>query len=95
MGRMTRTQPDPAEDLDELVKAAVTPGSTPEQVAERVRARRDVHAVTLRTGLVKTDPPMVELQVEFGAGPGQRQTRVHDLTLHPDGTVTWAAAHPA
>ena len=89
------TPPDPAPDLDECVKAAATPGSTPQQVAERVRAQRGVIAVTLRTGLVKTEPPMVELKVEFDAGPGRRGTRVHDLVLHPDGTVSWAAAHPA
>jgi hypothetical protein len=80
--------------LDALVAAAVSPGSTPTQVVDRVRSQRGVRRATLRGGLVKTEPPIVELLVEYGPGSGQQAMRVYDLTLHPDGTVTWAGSHP-
>jgi len=88
-------QPPWAAELDAQVAAAVRPGSTLREVADRIRSQSGVRSATLREGLVKTDPPIVELLVEYEVDPGQHATRVHDLILAPDGTVTWAGDHPA
>lgn len=81
------------DDLDNRVGTVLAAGGTPEQVASTLAASRDVVAAQVRPGLVKTEPPIVELVVERRDEHGEVRSRVYDLTLHPDGRLDLAGAH--
>jgi hypothetical protein len=85
-------------DLDARVAEAVSRFDTPEQVAASLRAQPNVRDATVRPGLVKTDPPLVELRVDQlvpDAGADAVVSRIYDLAVHPDGTLHLRGSHDA
>lgn len=84
-------QDDPASSIDDAVRALLDGGATAARIAERLLAIDGVTAAHVRSGLVKTEPPIVELEVEHGA----EGRRVFDLAQHADGTLHWVGAHDA
>jgi hypothetical protein len=53
-----------------------------------LRALPEVHSVEVRNYLVKTEPPIRELAIQF------RTARfIADITLHPDGSLTVHGLH--
>jgi hypothetical protein len=85
----------PGDDLDSRVARAVASNSTPDDVASALRAHNDIADARARDGLVKTEPPLVELVIEQLEGEGAISTRVYDLRLDLDGTLHLRGSHGA
>lgn len=77
--------------IDDAVRALLEGGATAALISERLLAVGGVTAARVRSGLVKTEPPIVELEVDRGADG----TRVYDLAQHADGSLHWVGAHDA
>lgn len=83
------------DDLDAIVQEALTGGATP---VDLERTLRDVPGVTdaqLRRGMVKTEPPILELDVELTPADGPAVRRVYDLVQQADGATRVVNSHPA
>lgn len=81
------------DELDRRVSSALADGGTPERIAAALSGQPGLSA-RLRPGLVKTAPPLVELDVELLMEPtGRRVHRVYDLAVHPDGRVELRGRH--
>ena len=80
--------------LDAAVAAAVARAATPEHAAAELTRLGGVVAASVRPGLVKTEPPQVELVVA-GSGAGDRRPRVYDLAVAPDGGLRVVGVHEA
>lgn len=79
--------------IDEAVRALLAEGVNAPGIAERLATVDSVSEARVRTGLVKTEPPLVEVEVDYVAEPGELTTRVYDLAERPDGSLEWGAAH--
>lgn len=80
------------DELDRRVSSALADGGTPERIAAALSGQPGLSA-RLRPGLVKTSPPLVELDVELLMEQGQSVHRVYDLAVHPDGRVELRGRH--
>jgi hypothetical protein len=85
----------PADDLDARVADAVDRSATPLDVEDALGGQDDVVRVQVREGLVKTEPPLVELVVDHLEAGGAVSSRVFDLALDPDGTLRLRGRHGA
>jgi hypothetical protein len=54
-----------------------------------------VTAAELRSGIVKTEPPILELAVELTPDAGPVVRRVYDLVEEPGGAARVVDSHPA
>jgi hypothetical protein len=84
------------EEVRNRISALLSAGrATPESVATALRLDADVLAADLRPGLVKTEPPLVELVVQRRDDAGTVSAWVYDLTVLPDGRVRLEDDHEA
>ncbi|MDQ4068792.1 MAG: hypothetical protein M3203_04860 [Actinomycetota bacterium] len=85
----------PGEDLDARVADAVARSATPSDIQDALGAQEGVVRVQVREGLVKTEPPVVEVVVDYLHAGGVINSRVYDLALDPDGTLRLRGHHSA
>lgn len=83
--------------LDAIVGRLVERRLGLDDLVEGLRADPGIEEVRVLGGLVKTEPPVVELAVRPAGDPGASSPaseRVYDLVQQTDGTVTLARSHP-
>lgn len=90
---MERTGGD--DDLDAIVRGALAGGAGPRDVERRLRDVPGVTTAELRSGIVKTEPPILELAVELTPDAGPAVRRVYDLVEEPGGAARVVDSHPA
>lgn len=79
--------------VGDAVRDAVTAGRDADDVARRVGAHDAVRRAAVRPGVVKTWPPVVELDVDYATPDGSTASRVYDLEQEVDGTLRLLGDH--
>lgn len=84
----------PGGSLDERVVEALARVRTVEELAAALQRENDVLGARPLPGLVKTDPPIVELMVKQRQDDGSVTGWTYDLVQEPDGRLHVRARHP-
>jgi hypothetical protein len=92
---MERDGLPPQDEHRRRLAALLEDGGTPESVAAMLAEQPDVLSASTRPGLVKTEPPLVELVIDWSEGAGQVRSRVYDVVVRPDGRLVLSGDHEA
>ncbi|MGY1709853.1 hypothetical protein ACI8AC_10120 [Geodermatophilus sp. SYSU D00758] len=92
---MTGDAPSRSSEQRSRLAALLAAGGTPESVAAALERQPDVVSASTRPGLVKTEPPLVELVVGWREDTGHVRSRVYDVAVRPDGGLVLGGEHEA
>ncbi len=92
---MTSRGPSGTDEQRRRVAALVDAGGTPEAIAAALAKQPDVVSARARPGLVKTEPPLVELEIDWKEEAGRVRSRVYDVVVRPDGRLVLGGDHEA
>jgi hypothetical protein len=84
----------PAGDLDARVAEALGRARTLEDLTAELQGETDVALADVLPGLVKTNPPVVELVIEQRQDDGKTVRWTYDLLAEPDGRMRVRSRHP-
>lgn len=85
----------PGDEFDRIIRQAVEQGGSVDDVVARLRTLEGVASAEARGGLVKTEPPIIELAVSFARAPGPAENRVYDIVQELDGSLRLSGSHLA